>query len=76
MSFTILGRVQVFTKGGSMKGTVEGGAPVGELGGIFPWKFLQFLVLGNAISGILKQSQRALMSHYFKLKFRYFWIKI
>ena len=32
-----------------MKGTAEGGAPVGE-------------------SGILRQSQRVLMSHFFKVK--------
>ena len=48
-----------------MKGTAKGGAPAGE-----------FLVLGNAISGILRQSQRVLMSHFLKLKFHYFCIKI
>ena len=34
-------------KGDSMKGTAEGGSPVGGSGGILPRKFLKFSVLGN-----------------------------
>ena len=44
--------------------------------GILPRKILEFLVLGYAFSGILGQSQRVLMSHFLKLKFHYFRIKI
>ena len=59
---SLLGRIQVFTTGGSIKG---------RAGGILPRKILEIVVLGNAISGILRQSQRVLM-----LKFHYFRIKI
>ena len=37
-----------------------------------PWEILEFLVLGNAISGILRQSQRVLISRFLKLKFHIF----
>ena len=52
-----LGRIQVFTKWGPVKGAAEGGAPVGD-----PREMLKFVVLGNAISGILRQSQRVTIS--------------
>ena len=44
--------------------------PVGD-----PWEILEFLVLGNAISGILRQSQRVLISRFLKLKFLIFALK-
>ena len=57
-----LGRIQVFIKRGPIKVAAEGSAPVED-----PWDILEFLVLGNASSGILRQSQRVLISRLLKL---------
>ena len=65
-----LGRIQVFTKWGPIKGATQGSPPVGD-----PWEILEFLVLGNAISGILRQSQRVLFSGFLKLKLHIFPLK-
>ena len=65
-----LGRIQVFTKWDPIKGAAKGSAPVGD-----PWEILEFLVLRNAISGILRQSQRVLISRFLKLKFPIFALK-
>ena len=40
-----------------------------------PGETLEFLILGNAIFGILRQSQRVLISHLLKLKFHNFALK-
>ena len=68
--YTFPGRIQVFTKWGPIKGVAEGSSPVGD-----PWEVLEFLVLRNAISGILRQSQRVLISRFLKLKFHIFALK-
>ena len=47
---------------------MKGGSPVGGSGGILPLKILKFQVLRNAISAILRQSQRVLISFFLKLK--------
>ena len=41
-------------------------------GDILPQKILKFQVLENAISAILRQSQRVLISHFFKVKMPFF----
>ena len=47
---------------------MKGGGPVGGPGASSPRKILKFQVLRNAISVILRQSQRVLISHFSKLK--------
>ena len=53
--YNVLERIQVFTKVDSMKGTAEGGAPVGGSGDILPRKSLELVALGKAIFSILRQ---------------------